>query len=337
MLTEQIKSKVFEYLKDLTKTDDWDVINSGIEARQSVVYRLVSQQYPSELALKVYKTKSSAPIKLQYDSLENFHLKNKNKKFRIPKPYGLFKEDGFYIMEWVYGEPLSKILWKNCFFKGPLQKNILRSYEWLNNYHSHANLNIKEIDFSKYSRSIELSLEKCGSQSFFNENPLFKHSFETLKAFESNFVGYETYHADLHGDLNLGNIIIDDNSVIGIDIGARLHLPVQNDIAQMLTHICTNYFLMLPRSAMREDISTWDIFNVVLDAYKYSDDKKARDFFLFVFLHQLIQRWITTHYYNKENKNSAFTYHVPLGKWRMYNCSVIIEGITKVINERYLK
>ena len=338
MLTESIKDKVLDYLKVYTKADDWSVIHPGIVSRHSIVYRCVSPCFSSDLALKVYSIKSPVRIKSQYNAIENFYNLNKgdNCKYRMPKPYGLFEVDGFYVMEWVPGKALSDILWKNCFFKGRLQKNIQKSYKWLKHYHSSANLRIKDIDFLKYSKSIESHIKRRGSQDFFNDNLVFKAGFETLQAFAGNFIGYETYHANLHGDLNLGNIIINEKNIIGIDAGAGAHLPIQNDIAQMLTHICTNYFLMLPRSDMHDEMPKWEIFNVVLDAYNYSDDKKAREFFLFVFLHQLLQRWIATQYFHKKNENHTST-HFLLGKWRMYNCSVIVEGLTKVINERYLK
>lgn len=338
MLNESIKTKVFEYLEVHTKAGDWSVIYPSIESRHSIVYHLSSPHYPSELALKVYSVKSLVRIKSQYNAIEKFYLSNSNDdcRYRMPKPYGLFEEDGFYIMEWVSGKALSEILWKNCFFKGQLQKNIRKSYKWLSHYHSSANLRIKKIDLLKYSKSIEANIKKRNSQNFFNNDLIFQAGFETLRAFENNFTGHETYHADLHGDLNLGNIIIDNNQTIGIDVGPGPHLPIQNDLAQMLTHICTNYFLMLPRSDMRDDVSKWEIFNVVLDAYGYPKDSKLLDFFLFVFLHQLLQRWVITEYFHRENEKHTRTYTL-LGKWRIYNCSAIVEGLTKVINERYLK
>lgn len=341
MLSELIKTKVFEHLKVRTKTDNWNIIFPEIDSIEAIVYRLSSPDYHKDLALKVYHDRrvlSSSKGQSQYSAIERFYSANndKNCRYRTPEPYGLFTEDGFYILEWVTGKNLRDILWRNCLHKKNLQKYIKEASAWVSSYHSQANLNIAEVDVSRYLQRINSSILSLEAQHFCSNNQIFQAGFETLKTYAEYFVGYETRHADIHGDLNLGNIIIDHNYITGIDIGSNVHAPIQNDLTQMLHYICINYFNMLTRSDMRKEMREWEIFNVTLNAYKYGNEPKEREFFLFVFLYQSLIGWVSVHHTHQNYKEHTQLFII-LGKWRFYNSSMIVKSLTKVINDVYLK
>jgi len=337
MLANNLKIKVIDYLTTETNAKQWKVLGSGIESNDSIVYRLSSCDYHLDFALKVYHTEKSVKITQHYQSIERFakSLNVNNSKLRVPEPLYLFLDEKCFLMEWVDGDSLKDTLWKNCFSKKQLQIHIRDAYLWLKYYHQNANLEFKAVDTSRYLSNLKNHIENSNAEDLLDNNHIFKSAFVTLINFEKSFNKIKSYHADLHGDLNLANFIINQNSIFGIDIGGKESLPVEDDLAQMLNYICVNYFNMLTRFDIHKSQDTWEIFNVALDAYDYPKDQESRDFFLFVFLYQMLYRWVSirkTHRLGKEKTIIFFS----LGKWRLYNSSIIVKSLTKLINTKYL-
>ncbi|KAG1660444.1 Guanylate kinase [Nymphon striatum] len=183
--------------------------------------------------------------------------------------------------------------------------------------------------------NLENNSKRIGAQNFVKNSAIFQEGLSTLNEFGNQFHAHKTFHADIHGDLNLGNIILGDSYVTGIDIGATISAPIENDIAQMLNYISINYFNMLTRIDMRKPFKEWEILNVVLDSYGYSTDEKSRNFFIYVFLYQVLRRWLSVQDIHKPNRDHAAKFKM-LGRWRLHNSSALVQGLTKSINERFL-
>ncbi len=344
MLPELLKTKIINHLIDQTSASNWSVTYPGIRSTDCTVYRLSSSDYTKEYALKVYHPDKGSKLALQYSTNIRFAdlLNTTNAQYRVPELAGLFSDDDCFLMEWVTGKDLDTLLWKNFWHKGKMQKHINDAYQWMNHYHKHANLNLKQVDIMRYASIIESHSKQLDLQEFCNNNPIFKAGFETLNAVAHQFNDYETLHADIHGDLNLSNIILADSHVTGIDIGATENAPIEDDMTLLLIYICAEYFNMLTRFDMRKPLETWEIFNVALDAYQYPRDKKARQFFLFVFLFQTLRRWMAWYYFHNKSSDdmskneSRPAYIVMLEKWRLRNCAIIVKELTKVMDEQLM-
>ena len=333
MLTDTLQNKIIDYLKSKTKTDNWLINGAGIEANDSIVYRFSSENHEQDYALKLYHHEKSTKLNPHYSAIKRFAalLNNIHSRYRVPEPIALFAEENCFLMEWANGYSLKDTLWKHCFNKKQLQIHITDASLWLKHYHQSANLEMKQVDTSRYLKNLQKHIINSNAEDLLNDNEIFKLGFEALNSFEKSLDFIETYHADLHGDLNLANFIVGDNLITGIDIGGSEHLPIEDDIAQMLNYMCVNYFNMLTRFDIQKPQETWEIFNVVLDAYGYSSDPQKRRFFLFVFLYQMLYRWISikkTHDLGKEKTMTFFF----LGKWRLYNSAVIVKSLSSLIN-----
>lgn len=337
MLAETLKNKVIDYLRTETKIEQWNILGSGIEANDSVVYRLSSPDYHQDYALKVYHFDKSTKIHPHYKSIKRFaDLLNLNdSKYRVPEPIFLFSDESCFLMEWITGHSLKDTLWQHCFNKTQLQIHIKKAYCWLKHYHENANLELRTVDTYRYLTNIKNHIVTSDAEDLLHTNNIFKSAHETLINFEKKFIDIQAYHADLHGDLNLANFIVNDKNFVGFDIGGNDCLPIEDDLAQMLNYICVNYFNMLTRFDIHKPQDTWEIFNVALDAYEYPKEKKSRDFLLFVFLYQMLYRWISIRKTHSLGKEKTLTFFF-LGKWRLYNSSVIVKSLTKMINEKYL-
>ncbi len=340
MLDETLKTKIIKHLVDSTGAESWSLVGDEIKSTDCFVYRLSSPNYPEDIALKLYHQDKSSKKEPHYAAIKRFSssLNMHNTKYKVPKPYGFFEDENCFLMEWATGEDIETLLWKNVASKKHQQSLIIDAYSWLKHFHSEANPSIRKVDIEFYATNITLQSQSLKMQELSDNNAIFKAGFKTLVSFSQQFTDYETRHADIHGDLNLSNIIMDEHHVTGIDIGAMNFAPIEHDMTLMLNYICITYINMLTRFDMRKPVSTWEIFNVALDAYGYSKEKKARDFFVFVFLYQMLRRWVSGYYLQKtsvrhENKTLAITL---LEKWRLHNSSVIVKALTRVINERLL-
>lgn len=329
MLSESLKTKILKFLNDKTNARGWEVIYPEIHSTEAMVYKISSPNYPSAVALKLFNKKHSFKTEKQYSAFKRFSFNMTDEKYRIPQVYGMFPEDNCFLMEWISGDSLRNILWKNCLKKARLQTHIKSSYQWLNCYHENANQKLSLVDNSRYIRDIQFNSESIDVEEFSNNT--FEEGFITLKKYSDSFLDYQTVHAQIHGDLSLKNIIINDDYVAGIDIGANYYAPIADDVSQMLSYICINYFNMLTQLDMRKSPDFWEIFNVIFDAYQYPKIQKERDFFLFVFLYQMLNRWISVHKFHNSNSTHSFKMDM-LGKWRLYNSRTIVRGLTKAIN-----
>jgi len=333
MLTETLKIKIIKYLADYTNAEDWGFVGEKIESTDCNVYRLSSLYYPKDIALKIYHLDKTKKKFKHYSVVERYSklLNKPESRYRVPKAIGFFPEDNCFLMEWVSGLSLKDKLWKNCFSKNNIQAYIKETCHWLKHYHQQAGLEMKLVDTSRYLSNIK----EHGFNSDVNHNVIFKSGVETLTKFEKMIIGFEALHSDVHGDLNLSNIIIGDDHVTGIDIGGIKNLPVEDDLAQLLNYLCVNYFNMLTRFDIRKPQETWEIFNVVLDAYDYPKDNKSRDFFLFVFMYQMLYRWISISNIHNPGREKTLVFFF-LGKWRLYNSALIVKELTKLINQKFL-
>ncbi len=337
MLTESVKQKIIEYLASQTNVQEWNFVGNKIESTDCYVYRLSSPFYLKDIAVKIYHSDKTLKINKHYSAIKRFSvfLNKPKSKYRVPEPYGLISDNHMFLMEWIEGETLKNKLWRNCFSKVNLQRFIKDAFIWLKCFHKHANPIIKKVDINSYTKNIELHSQLSSISNGCLDDPIFITGVEILNRFSQQFFDYETMHVDIHGDLNLSNIIINENHITGIDISAYKSEPIEHDITQMLNYICVNYFNMLTRFDIHKPQDTWEIFNVALDAYEYPKEKKSRDFLLFVFLYQMLYRWISIRKTHSLGKEKTLTFFF-LGKWRLYNSSVIVKSLTKMINEKYL-
>jgi len=335
MLKGPLKTKIIKYLNNKTSVQGWEINHPEIYSNEAIVYRFSNTNYPIDVALKLFNQEHRFKVEKQYSAFERFSktLNIVDGKYRIPETYGLFLEDDCFLMEWITGHSLRQLLWKNCLRKSTIQNHIKSSCNWLSYYHEHANLEKKQVDILRYIRYIESNRKSEVIEELCSHNKIFVEGFKTLKQFSHSFSGYRALHADIHGDMSLKNIIINESHIAGIDIGGDYSAPIVDDISQMLSYICINYFNILTRLDMKRSPEFWEIFNLMLDSYKYPNKQKDRDFFLFVFLFQMLKRWMSAYTFHKNDSEYSLLIRL-LGKWRLYNSAVIVRGISQVINKK---
>lgn len=115
---------------------------------------------------------------------------------------------------------------------------------------------------------------------------------ESLESILEQYQHFETLHAKNHGDFKPSSILTDDQKVTAIDLHATSLEPVANDMALMTSYIVIEYPNMLSRFHLKKPTTGWEIPMLAMEAYEYPKDEKQRNFFLLMFLYQLLRRWI---------------------------------------------
>jgi len=330
MLSDELKNKVLQSLRDKTGLQSWTVNKSPIVARNCVVYRLSCDQHLTDIALKIYSNdQASRQLQSQYEVIKGFSetLNKKKFQYRVPEPYGSFVEDNCFLMEWALGESLDIRVWKYFYYEKKQFSDITKAYRWLKQYHQVANPILQKIDLNYFPDQLIEHIQKHNGQSLLENNVIFSEGLKLINEHGLSFSNLEVMHASLHGDFTPTNILIDKDAVTGIDIGKGSSQPIEIDMALMLNYIVIDNLNMLSKAHLKKAPETWSILNTVLDAYGYPRDKSQRQFFLFVFLFEMLRRWLILN--NRNNKNPRL-----IDRWRLRNTVRIVAGISAVLTKQ---
>ncbi len=329
MLSDKLKEQILQYLRDKTGLQDWILKKPHIKARTCMVYRFSCSTYSTDIALKIYSNNTAGQqLQNQYQALKDFSVKlNKlSSQYRVAEPYGSLNEDNCFLMEWAPGESLDYRLWRYVYSEKHQFLDIRQTYCWLKKYHQVAKSCLQKTDVSYFSDQLEQYIQSHKGQTLLEEDVVFSEGIKVLKAQLSIFLNFRTMHANLHGDFTPTNILIGSEVITAIDMGRGASFPIEIDMALMLNYIVIDYPNMLTKRHMKKAPETWSILNTVLDAYEYPSSKAQRQFFLIIFLYQMLRRWLII---NDRNKNNPRI----IDRWRLRNSARIVEGISEVLNQ----
>ncbi len=329
MIPDDLCAQITQTLFEKTGVNDWKIAGDKIESRECVIYKVSSPQYPHDIAIKAYHDTQKNDAKTQYNVLERFSnsLNKKNNEYFVPTVFGNFPNEGLVLMEWVESPSLEKRLWRYCYSKKHVQSDIRRIYMWLKEFHSHSRLEKKPVNIDSYKQTLKKYIESDREDSLLKQNQTFqlgKQCFDEVSEIHS---GFKTLHANLHGDFTPSNILVDDHKITGIDIFGSQHFPVDNDIALQLSYIAIEYPNMLTRFDFKLPPSEWPLLKLILDSYVYPKEPKQLHFFLFVFLYQLLRRWIIISKRNLKRPTPL------LDHWRLRNTQMIVKHLCLTLKE----
>lgn len=328
MIPHDIQLQIIQKLHEETNVNDWTISGPEVEARECIIYKASNNQYPNDIAIKIYRKQIKKISTLQYDVLERFAktLNKQNNEFSVPNVFGVLPKQGIFMMEWIEAPALERRLWRYFYSKKHVQSDIRRCFSWLKEFHTLANLEKKIVDIDSYKNIFKQCFKNHEGEELLSNNIVFSNGKVCFDNLVDKYSDLETFHADLHGDFTPSNILIDDHKVTAIDMFGNQHLPVDNDIALLFSYIAIEYPNMLTRYDFKLPPSEWPLLKLILDAYEYPNNTKQLNFFLFVFLFQLLRRWTII---NHRNKNKRTTL---LDKWRLKNTEMIVKNLCVTLN-----
>jgi len=329
MISTELQHLITEKLSQTTNINDWVINGPEIEARECIIYKASSLNYPHAIAIKTYRQKQQKYSLIQHDVLERFSnsLNLENNGYYVPKVFGSFPDKGIFLMEWIESPKLEKRLWRYFYSKKHVQSDMRRSFKWLKEFHLHANLENQLIKHEKYKDTLNKFFKEHEGKQLLSNNEVFAEGRKCFEKTSKNTINLIVLHANLHGDFTPSNILIDDEKVTSIDMFGNQHLPVANDIALLLTYIAIEYPNMLTRYDFKLPPTKWPLLELIIESYGYPKDSKQLNFFLFVFLYQLLRRWMVINHRNKNKRVKL------LEKWRLRNIEMIVKNLTKTLKK----
>lgn len=337
MLANDLQQQVIQQLSVRTAVADWVISGPVIAARECVLYKAASVNHPHNIAIKVYRDQQPRKRNTlpQYEALERFApLLNTTQngtqsEYRVPVGYGSFPQQRTFLMEWVEALSLQHRLWRNCYHKTRQQSDMRRTFAWLRQFHQHADRALKPVNINRYPNRLQQLIQGYDHDSLLTElltdNAIFQSGLACITALSAQFSGLSVAHAKLHGDFTPSNVLIDAQAVTAIDITGKQLLPVTEDISLQLAYIAIGYPNMLTRMDMRQPPADWPLLEMVLEAYGYPQDEQQRRFLLYVFLFQLLRRWLVIAQRNKQRRTPL------LDRWRLRNSQMIVAGVTQAL------
>ena len=325
MMNKDKQNLIFSKLNDTTHTKNWK-ITKKISARECDIFKAQSSTYPYAIAIKAYHNKKSRLAILQYNTLDYLSstLNTDLHEYYVPNTFGNLPEESIFMMEWVDSPPLEKRLWGRFYSKTKVQSDLYRSFSWLKEFHSLANPGNHTVSVHRYKSLLSHYL-KINTQ--LSSHSTFSKGITIFNKLLDSYQGFKVPHADRHGDFTPSNILIDDNRVISIDMIGNQNLPVANDIALLFSYVAIEYPCMLTQSDFRLPPEEWPLLKLILEAYRYPKDPKQIQFFLFVFLYELLRRWLII---NDRNKNKRTTL---LDRWRLRNTEMIVRNLCIILED----
>lgn len=292
----QLLDDLSEALDRVEPGADWQAAGPTGKSRKCDIYELFNNLSEKRLALKVYRSgvSSEQAPQIQYRAMERVAKAATASKLLIaPTPITFIPEDRAILMSWQDAERLQNHLWQRLLSPGKRLRLIENTGRWLRAFHDISCIAPAPFDANKLAKKLTGKLhapfEKPGNE----EHPILKNqTFRTAwDRFHAGTASLDASvpHALLHGDFTSSNILVDGNSIIGIDMwGARLG-PVYEDAARLLTYLAIQSPYSFSTSPLHPDgalISAFakgygrDVLNIQSNAWN------------FILLYQQLRRWI---------------------------------------------
>lgn len=331
MISAALQQQIMQHLSQRTGCDDWEMSGAAIEARECVVQKVSSPAYPQAIAVKIYRDRTVRKKRAmpQYAALQRFAtlLNTGDSDCRVPHAYGSFPEQRVFLMEWIDAPALERRLWRYCYSKTIQQQDMRRTFAWLRHFHQYADPENKPVNSQRYPNRLQQFLVEHEGAALMVGNSVFSGGIKCVQELAEQFSGLPSVHARAHGDFTPSNILLGDDVVTAIDITGVQLLPVAEDLTLQLSYIAIGYPNMLTRMDFKHPPDKWPLLEVVLDAYGYPDDEEQRRFLLFVFLYQLLRRWLVIAHRNKHRRTPV------LDRWRLRNSQMIVAGVCRALEK----
>jgi len=326
-MNDTLKHEILLHLEKTTASSDWTISGKTIDSRECQIFRASSLNHHHDIAIKVYR-KNSPISDTHHNALEeNERIFNQlSNEYRIPQSYGYLKQHQVYMMEWINAPTLQYRLLRFCYHNTKQQNDIARTFKWLKQYHlRYGELPEKPVDIEWYCIHLQSYLEKMDPNKKLQKNKVFSLGLETLKSKAQIFEKLVVPLAKTHGDFTPSNVLIDDKTTTCIDLHDCNSQPITDEISLQLSYLSTGYINMLSRRHMQSPPQEWELLNTALDAYGYSNSQIQREFLLYVFLYQLLRRWLVIFERNESRRTPI------LDIWSLWHKEIVVEGVSKVL------
>jgi Ser/Thr protein kinase RdoA (MazF antagonist) len=186
---------------------------------------------------------SGAVARTQFDSLRQVHSRMPDPMFTVVRPIDVDQAEGLLIIEWIDGVPLTGRLLAHAFSPKDRARLCERAGRWLRAFHDAHPLPAGPIDLDAKTEAVRRLLATGAVTS-----PMFATAARTLLATANDTMSIELPRSWVCGDFKPDNVLINDRSVVGLDVTVTFENVVLHDLASFLNHLDLD--LLSPRRAV---------------------------------------------------------------------------------------
>jgi hypothetical protein len=203
--------------------------------------------------------------------------------FRVPKPFFVAEREGIVVVEWISGRSMTDLLLSSQTSLREARKLMQRAALWLRAFSSSHSVAPGPLNIADKLKGL-VSIEESPLSK---KNVAFK-AFGALRLHAELAASYQLERSWLHGDFKTDNLLVDDDSVVGIDMHVEYENHITHDLAAFLNH--WELTLCHPR-AWRWRPWRNELANVFLETFDPSYTAEKRVPYLWTALHVMLGNW----------------------------------------------
>lgn len=278
----------------------WRTYGAPVRSRKCIIHRLIGPPDAPALAIKEYRSEivKNSAAHTQYNGLlfavgHPSHEGSQEEHMRTGetsavsvsavRPFAYLPQYNAIVMEWVNAPSLASIIVKNQ--PTELNHSILSAARWLQGFHALSVSESEQIDTEALLGRLR---KRLSASARYKKNKLVCSAVQEIERLSATPL--LAPHAYLHGDFTPSNILIDTEGPVGIDIWARRHAAVYEDIARMLIYLGSKGTGFWEHKALVNDFD--GLCQNFIAAYGATSEQLASDAFRFVLLYQTVRRWL---------------------------------------------
>ncbi len=273
-------------LDDIAPCTTWAVTATAGNSRKCDIYVLASPHTAKKLAIKIYRpgmVSDRAP-KAQYKAMLRAHG-----KLACPKAYGFLPDDRAILMDWIEGPRFRSVLWQQILHPSKRLALVEQTGRWLRQLHDLSSPQTEPFDGGKMIAKLHIQLTKHeAAAKALGLDEVFNASLKTLEQL-APVIDADIPHSLLHGDFTPSNLLVKNDTILGIDIWGARRAPIYEDAARMLAYLSvTSPFSLSPRPLGADSA----LMNAFIDGYGKDQINPEEPAWRFTLLYQQLRRWI---------------------------------------------
>lgn len=206
---------------------------------------------------RFYFDEPRAYAKRDWDELQRTSAYMSDGPYRVNKPLYHLPDLGLIVVQRAPGQPMLEHLWQTDLDK---RFNMMPgAVRWLRHYTAPMERRAPMRAASWLSKA-EKRLSKQASARL---RPLLQELRTHLARLLPAMEGRDWRVSICHGDFHPNNLLVDDQTLIGIDTGGSAKLPIYKDMARFLTHMGRRGLHPSGRAQFGVDTGTFDLFSEV--------------------------------------------------------------------------
>lgn len=228
---EAIKAALVEHFGGQQADFYCELLGPPYRTKKSVVYCGDCSLYSERVAIKWVQNAAGL---IQYDALiQAEKMLGSAGEYSVPHPIAKLENEKIFVMEWIEGKSLSKLLSQKFLSRANAVSYVNRAGCWLHRFHKMEAFPHAQLPFEKRTQSLRTDIAAAQLEDDTFTRAAFRLLEET-REFAGNF---SLPQGVIHGDFTPDNIVLSEGRTVGLDFALRHRNVVVFDLANFIVHM----------------------------------------------------------------------------------------------------